>query len=151
MNVRIEYTQEEKKEVIIRCNKIDKEVLRVKELIELYHEKLSGSMNGEIHFFIPEKVYYFESVDNRVFAYMEENILSVSESLERLEERLGPRGFFRCSKSMLLNFHYIEKFKSAIGHRITATLSNGEEVIVSRHYAKVLRGYLKEEIHEKQN
>lgn len=94
MNVRIEYTQEEEKEVIIRCNKIDKEVLRVKELIELYQEKLSGSMNGEIHFFIPEKVCYFESVDNKVFAYMEEKVLSVSESLERLEERLGNRGVF---------------------------------------------------------
>lgn len=149
MKVRIEYTGKEEKEVVIRCPRADDEVLRIKELIEGCHEKLSGILNGEVYLFPPEKVLYFESVDNKVFAYMEDKVVGITDSLEHLEERLRGMGFLRCSKSMIVNFNFIEKFKSSVGHRITATLTNGEEVIVSRHYSKYLRIFLKGEPYEK--
>ena len=64
--------------------------------------------------------------------------------MEKLEKLLEYQGFFRCSKAMLLNMNDIEKFQSSMGNRMTATLGNGEEVVISRHYAKMLRAYLKE-------
>jgi len=46
---------------------------------------------------------------------------------------------------MILNLRHVKKFKSSMGNRIIATLDNEENVIISRHYSKILRAYLKEE------
>ncbi len=148
MNIRVEHIEDNEKEVVIRCREEDEEVQQIKALLEAKCQRLTGICDNQTQLFLPTEVYYFECVDNKVFAYMEQKVCSVSYSLEKLEKMLEYQGIFRCSKSMILNINYIEKFQSAIGNRITATLTNGEEVVVSRHYAKMLRAYLKEGKHE---
>lgn len=58
---------------------------------------------------------------------------------------LKQKGFFRCSKSMVINIYRINKLKSMSGNRIDVTMDNGEHVIISRRYAKELRSTLKGE------
>ena len=144
MNIRVEYTQNNEKEIIIRCREEDEEVQQIKALLEFKFQKLSGSCDGQTYLFRPSEVYYFECVDNKIFAYLQDNVCSVTYSLEKIEKLLEYQEFFRCSKAMILNMNYIEKFKSEMGNRITASLANGEDVVISRHYAKMLRAYLKE-------
>ena len=104
-----------------------------------------GMLNGEKYFFYPSEIYYIEYVDNKTFAYMKEKVYIIAYSLEKLEQILDKQTFFRCSKSMILNLRHVKKFKSSMGNRIIATLDNEENVIISRHYSKILRAYLKEE------
>lgn len=145
MNIRVEYTQNNEKEIIIRCNEEDEEVRQIKSLLEFKYQKLTGICENQTYLFLPSEVYYFECVDNKIFAYLKQRVCSVTYSLEKLEKLLEYQEFFRCSKAMILNMNYIQKFQSAMGNRITATLANGEEVVISRHYAKMLRAYLKED------
>ena len=146
MNIKIEYVEENEEEIILRIQKSREEsTLRfVREYMEEDSQKFCGVCNGETIFYEPSQVYYMECVDGRIFAYLEKKICAISQSLEKMEQVLGDRGFFRCSKSMLLNLNYIDRFQSTMGNRITATLLNGEQVVFSRHYAKLLRAYLKE-------
>lgn len=88
---------------------------------------------------ITEEILYFEAVDKKIFAYTKDSYYRVNQSLEQLEERYEGLGFFRCSKAMIVNLQFIAHFQSMIGNRIIATMENGEEVIISRHYAKILR------------
>lgn len=145
MKIKIEHIEEDEKEIIIRCKEIDDYVLEIKSLLECKYNKMIGTIDGEKYFFYPSEIYYIEHIDNKTFAYMKERVYSIPYSLERLEQILNKQSFFRCSKSMILNLRYVEKFKSSMGNRIIATLNNGEQVIISRHYSKLLRAYLREE------
>ena len=61
------------------------------------------------------------------------------------EERFARDGFFRCSKSMVINVCHVDRLKSESGNRIDAQMGNGEHVMISRRYAKALRRILKGE------
>lgn len=56
--------------------------------------------------------------------------------LYEMEEKLCGLGFFRISKSCLVNLKYIKTIRNDVERRIRITLKNGEHVIVSRQYAK---------------
>lgn len=144
MKVRIELSNQEEKEIIIRCREIDEEVEQIKEMIEQQNNKIAVLFEKETYFIFRSEIYYLEYVENKVFVYMEQKVYQIQKTLEQLEEELQEYGFFRCSKSMIINLNYVEKLKSSLGSRILATFINGEEVIISRHYAKLLRIYLKQ-------
>ena len=51
-------------------------------------------------------------------------------------------GFFRAGKSLLLRLQSIQSLKADINRKIRATMSNGEQIIVSRQYADELKSKL---------
>ena len=69
----------------------------------------------------------------------------MAHTLTFLEALYAQEGFFRCSKSMMLNIYRIERLKSMPGKRIDATMDNGEHIVISRRYAGELRNRLREE------
>lgn len=84
-----------------------------------------------------DKVLYGEFINRNVFVYTADVVLPSEMSLSELEAM--DEGFFRCSKSMVVNLREIIQLKPELGGRILATLSNGERIVVSRHYASALR------------
>lgn len=92
---------------------------------------------------LPESILYLESVDGVTYAYLKDRVCRVQSSLFELALCYEGRGFFRCSKSMVLNLYKISFLKSEPGNRIRATMENGEQVMISRRYAKELRRILK--------
>lgn len=133
----------EENEVIILCDRIDTEIREAMEKLKTVGYTLAGTWQNQTAILKPEDIFYIEIVDGRVFAYMQENVWQLSKSLETLETELESSKFFRVSKSVLVNLSRIAWLESTMGNRITATLENGEKVIISRHYAKILRAYLK--------
>lgn len=87
-----------------------------------------------------DKVLYGEFINRNVFIYTADAVLPTEMSLSELEAM--DEDFFRCSKSMVVNLREIALLKSELGGRIMATLSNGERIVVSRHYASSLRRLL---------
>lgn len=144
LQVRVEHTEKEEVEVIIRCREETSEIKQLMEWFLARQKKIKGKMGDKNYLLSPTDIYYFESVDTNIFAYTKEVVCCVPYCLEKLEELLSMQGFFRCSKNMIVNLNVIEEFQSSIGNRITATLKNKECIIISRHYAKLLRSYLKE-------
>lgn len=88
------------------------------------------------------EIYYFESVDDKVFAYAENDVAEVKWKLYELEERLAGGDFIRIAKSMILNLSKVKRFAPYMGGRFEALLENGEKVLISRQYVPELKKVL---------
>ena len=139
MKVEVQITSLEEEKIVIYCKEITKEINAIGQILEIRDQTLLGYQDDKNILIMPEEILYFEAVDKKIFAYTKDSYYRVNQSLEQLEERYEGLGFFRCSKAMIVNLQFIAHFQSMIGNRIIATMENGEEVIISRHYAKLLR------------
>lgn len=133
-------------EIIIRYHKMTPELSRILELLSVKSNRLTGitEENQQI-LFAPQEVLYFESVDGILYAYLQNQVYRMREKLENVISQYETFGFIRCSRTMAVNLYQVERLKSESGGRILATLQNGEQIIISRKYAGVLRKQLKSE------
>ena len=130
-------------EVIIRYREMNKQIEMIAALAEGKTSKISARYNDEMILLSPEAILYLESVDGVTWAYLADKVCRIYESLEKAVLAWGERGFFRCSKSMVINIYRISTLKSEPGNRILARMENGEKVMISRRYARELRRILK--------
>lgn len=130
-------------EVIIRYREMTPEIEAIACIVQGTGQKLMGFADGERVLLAPEEIFYLESVDGVTWAYPADKVCRLGESLGELGALFACRGFFRCSKSMILNIHRISRLKSEPGNRILATMENGEQVMISRKYAGQLRQILR--------
>ena len=126
-------------EVIIKCPKNNEEVRRIESLLYGHNKKLTCLKNGVMNLIDKKDILYFESVDKNCFLYTSDDVFETSLKLYEIEEVLTEMGFFRSSKSQILNIAKIETLYPDFGGRIEATMENGYRLIVSRQYAKILK------------
>ena len=93
----------------------------------------------EVTLLSPSEVVYCESVDDHTFLYTSAAVYQTALSLAELEGRYGSLGLFRAGKSSIVNLHRVRALKSQPGGRIEVTLETEERLVVSRHYAPLLR------------
>ncbi len=93
----------EEEEIVIRCRGMDEQLLKLVYALRAGREKLTVSRQERLFRILPSAVYYFEAVDNRVFAYLEKEVYETKLKLYELEERLAGTDFFRASKSTVIN------------------------------------------------
>ncbi len=129
----------EEEEIIIRCRGMDEQLLKLVYALRAGREKLTVSRQERLFRIPPSSVYYFEAVDNRVFAYLEKEVYETKLKLYELEERLAGTDFFRASKSTVINLAKVESLSPAFNGRFEAAMKNGEKLIVSRQYVPVLK------------
>lgn len=127
-------------EVEIHCHPSDiAELSNAISSFEGKQAKISVKKDAATYLLDQKQILYFEAVENKIFVYSELEVYETHWKLYELEERLKESTFFRCSKSMILNIEWIEKVSSGFNGRFEAKLLNGEKVIISRQYAKVLK------------
>ena len=139
----------EEDEAVIKCNFVTPKLLElINELKSQTEEKtrqtvqkLKVYLNGDIHLIAPSDVYYFEYVDQKVFAYGKTKVYESKSKLYELEE-LAKTDFIRVSKSCILNLNKIGSLAPSLGGRFEARLKNGEKVIISRQYVNSLKEVL---------
>ena len=129
----------EEEEIIVKCDKIGDDLQKILNSIKQGNNKLNVYKNGDIYFIEPEQIYYFESVDQKVFAYGKTEVYEVKSKLYELENVLPARDFMRATKSTILNLNKIKSLTPAFSGRFEALLKNGERVIISRQYVNVLK------------
>ncbi len=127
--------EQEETEVIIRCKQENSEVMRLKEILELFDKKIKVIKDGQIYILNVIEILYIEAVDKRTFLYTDVDIYESSFKLYELEQMLEENGFFRAGKSSIINFSHVKKIRPDFGGRLEVTMSNGEKVNVSRQYA----------------
>lgn len=123
-------------------NRVDiyygKEDQQIKALFDFLNEgqRLIGTYEGIDKLIVPNEVLYFEAVERRCFAYLENEVYEVEGSLQSLEKQYTHLGFIRVNKSTVLNILRISQMKACINMRVLAQLENGENIIISRSYKK---------------
>jgi len=129
----VEKSQEE--QVIIECMEVTGDVEDIRNYAQIKGAVLNGNIGERIYQIRIEDIFYFEAVEKRVFAYTENKVYDIKSRLYQLESDLADRLFCRCSKSVLINLMKLDHIAPALNGRFTATLQNGEKLMVSRQYA----------------
>ena len=80
------------------------------------------------------------------FAYTKERVFEIRQRLYELEAELAPYKFIRCSKSFVICLLKVESIRPALNGRYLARMENGEEVIISRKYAKQVKKIIMEDL-----
>ena len=133
MKIVIETPQDgEEDEIIIRCHELDEEMMELISRLKSGKSPITGYKDSAVRKIVPREIYYFESVDNKVFAYCEKEVYEI-------EERYNHSDFQRISKSVIVNVSLIEYISPLLGSRLEAKLKNGEKVIISRQYVPELK------------
>ena len=124
----------EEDQIIIRCHNVDSEILKIISTVKTYDFKIIGHDNERIYRLNLKDIYYFDTVDNKVFIYLKEKVFESKQKLYEIEEHLENTDFLRVSKSVILNLKKIDYLSPAFSGRFEAKLENGEKVIISRQY-----------------
>ncbi len=145
MKLTLQHITEGQDEIIIRYREMTDEIASLVSGIRRRGERIAAR-DGECELLLdPDQVLYLESVDERVYACTADCVARADLTLAAAEERFAHCGFFRCSKSMVINICRIKHLKSIPGSRVDAAMDNGEHVIISRRYVRALRAVLKGE------
>lgn len=126
-------------EIIIRCKSVDESLLKLIYSLRTGRDKLTVSKGDKIFQVKPSDIYYFEAVDNKVFACMEKEVFDTRSKLYELEKQLENTDFFRASKSTIINLARVKNICPAFNGRFEVCMENGEKLIVSRQYVPDLK------------
>ncbi len=145
MKLTLQRITEGQEEVIVRYFERNKEIDSLIRRIEQKNDKILAVNEEKKILITPSDVLCLESVDNAVYVYTEGEVGKTGLTLSTAENMYAEDGFFRCSKSMVINIYHISYLKSIPGNRVDVTMDNGEHVIIPRRYVKTLRSILKGE------
>lgn len=129
-------------EVIISCRKLTPDIEKLLATIRVLNQQMMAVKEGETYILDVAGIVYIESVDRKTFVYTEKDCYESKLKLYEMEERLCEGGFFRVSKSCLVNIHFIKSLRNDINRKIRLTLENGEQIMVSRQYADEIKARL---------
>ncbi len=125
--------------ISIVCKQLTPEIEKIIAALRMMNHQLPAWKDDEVHLLDAAQVLYIESVDRKCFIYTDGDVYESNFRLYELEQQLEECGFFRVSKSFLIHLQKIQSLKSEINRKIRITLSNGEQIIVSRQYADELK------------
>ena len=86
-----------------------------------------------------KEIFYFESVDGKIFFYTENEIYEAMAKLYKIEESLKNLQFSRISKTVIANLDKMLSIRKAENSRLVATLVNQEKLVVSRQYVSEIK------------
>lgn len=132
-------------EIIIKCHEINDEVLSLMQKLKDNTPKvdyITGTKGEGIYSIKIKDIYYIEATENKTFIYLKDDFYESKLKLYEIEELVKKYQFFRSSKSIVLNYSKIDFVTPAFNGRFEAKLLNGEKVIISRQYVKVLKDIL---------
>lgn len=129
-------------EVIISCRKLTPDIEKLLATIRVLNQQMMAVKEGETYILDVAGIVYIESVDRKTFVYTEKDCYESKLKLYEMEQRLCEGGFFRVSKSCLVNIHFIKSLRNDINRKIRLTLESGEQIMVSRQYADEIKARL---------
>ena len=137
----------QEEQVVIECVEMTPEFEDIKNYCLAKGAFLTGYANASSQQQVCIKdILYVEAVGEKIFAYTKEDVFEVKRRLYELEADLVPYKFIRCSKSFLICLLKVESIRPALNGRYLACMENGEEVIISRKYAKYVKKTIMEEL-----
>lgn len=149
MKVQIKHISDKENEcLIIECVEITPDIESIRSYALTKGMTLTGNIDECIYQFNLSDIFYFEAVDERVFAYTKGRSYELKIRLYELENAYEDKHFIRCSKSFIINLMKLDSISPALNGRFTAHMKNGEKIIISRQYVPkiksvVLGGMLK--------
>ncbi len=138
----LETKPDEEDEIIVKCSFLDDDLTLLLNQLKNGSSKLNFNKDNKIVLVEKKDILFFESVDDKVFAYTQDDALETKFKLYELEQILPAKTFFRANKAVIVNVNKIKSLSPAFGGRFEAVLKNGYRVIISRNYVPKLKELL---------
>ena len=132
----------EEDEIIVKCRFLDEDITLLLNQLKNGSSKMNFYRDNKIVLVDKKEILFFESVDDKVFAYTLEDVFETKLKLYELEQILPAKNFFRANKAVIVNLNKIKSLSPAFGGRFEAVLKNGYKVIISRSYVPKLKEVL---------
>lgn len=143
MKVVIDENENYKEDAVkIQCICKTSRIQQLASIIQQFDMRIKAQLDDRVVLVDVNAILYAESVDRKTFLYAEKEVYCFKGSLSALEKKLKKTSFLRISKTTILNIRYLNHVKPYVNHRLKATLSNGESLIISRSYIQDLKEYL---------
>lgn len=126
-------------EVIVKCKDRSGSVEGIIATLRLFDNIITVKKDNHNFILTPQEIFYFESVEDKVFCYGEKEVFETNNRLYEIENYFANTTFLRINKYIVLNANKIESFKATINGRVEANLTNGEKVEISRNYVPALK------------
>lgn len=140
MKVRIKQISDKADEcLIIECVEVTPDIESIRSYALTKGTTLTGNVDGRIYQFNLSDVFYFEAVDERVFAYTKDKSYELKTRLYELENAYADKHFIRCAKAFVINLMKLESISPALNGRFTAHMKNSEKIIISRQYVPEMK------------
>ena len=123
----------EETEILIKCKEIDSKINKISNYIRTSYITLIGKIDGEQFIINLDDIFYFEAVENKVFAYVEKDVFEVNYKIQELVDMLKRTSFIQTARTIILNINKIEK---------VSTLVNGEKMIITRVFSHSFKNKL---------
>lgn len=128
--------RKEEEQVIIECTNVTPDIRDIEAYVLGKGTELSGiTLEQHIRQFNLKDVYYFEALDEKVFAYTAGQVYEIKMRLYEVEKAYENYHFVRCSKSVVMNLMLLDSISPALSGRFFAHMKNGEKLMISRQYA----------------
>ena len=129
----------EEEEIILRCASVDDKILKLIQSLKTEKDAMTGYVEDKIQKLTLKDIFYFESVDNKVYAYTAKQVYEVHKKLYEIEEEYTDTDLLRISKATIVNVSKITYVRPMLNGRFEAKLKNNEKVIISRQYVPALK------------
>ena len=132
-------SQIDETEIQITCRHLTPQLERVISILRILDFKLLGEKDGESHILDISKILYIDTADKKTFLYTKDDVFESCLKLYELEEELKEFEFIRAGKSCIINVRQIQKIRADLDRKLRVTMTNGEQLTVSRQYADYVR------------
>ncbi len=132
-------TKDKDEQAIVECHEVSDDVKSIVRFIKSTDTMLAGYLEEKMCQIALQDILFVEAVDNKVFAYTAKKVYELKCKLYEFEEMYVTKRFFRCSKSFVINLMKVDHVRPILNGRFSATMFNGEDVIISRQYVKELK------------
>ncbi len=132
----------EEDEIIVRCASLDNKTLKLIYALKAEKDTLTAYIEDRIVKLPRKDIFYFECVDNKLFAYTVRDTYEVHKKLYEIEAEFSNTDFLRISKAVIVNIAKIAYVRPIFNGRFEAKLKNEEKVIISRQYVAELKKML---------
>lgn len=126
-------------EISILCKQLTPDIEKILATLRMINQQVMVMRDEENYLLDVAKIVYIEAIERKTFVYTTDAVFESKLRLYEMEERLCASGFFRISKSCLVNLKFIKSLKNDVERKLRLTLENGEQIIVSRQYADEIK------------
>jgi DNA-binding LytR/AlgR family response regulator len=96
-----------------------------------------------------DDIYYFETVERKVFIYTREEVFQLQGSIADVEKMTADSGLVRVSRTCIINTDHLQEIKQLKNSRLEAAMDNDEKIIVSRKYLRDIKNVFRRSAYEK--
>jgi DNA-binding LytR/AlgR family response regulator len=86
-----------------------------------------------------DEIYYFETVERKVFIYTKEEVFQLQGSITDVERMMMDSDLVRVSRTCIINTDHLQEIRQLKNSRLEATMDNNEKIIVSRKYLREIK------------